>query len=64
MADPQKSGGLPKNEVEFISDCDLLEIKEADTKPGKVSDRYRKLLEEKYGRKQPPSSNGTAEKPA
>ena len=44
----------------FTSDCDVVEIREEDTKPGKVSDRYRRMLEEKYGRKEPPR-NGSGQ---
>jgi hypothetical protein len=58
MADPNKNAGSAESRVDFVSDCDLLEIKEEDTKPGKVSDRYRQLLEKKYGRKPPPTDNG------
>lgn len=52
MPDPNKPN---QGEVRFTSDnCDVLEIKEEDTQPGKLSESYRRLLEKKYGRKAPP----------
>ena len=57
MPDPKKQSDSSDDLGYFSSDCDLLEIREEDTQPGKVSDRYRKVLEEKYGRKaQPPNA--------
>jgi hypothetical protein len=41
-------------------DCPLLEIREEDTMPGKRSESYTKLLEQKYGRKAPPPPDGPA----
>jgi hypothetical protein len=44
--------------VRFTSHgCDNLEIREEDTRPGKVSESYRKWLEAKYGRKGSPPPN-------
>lgn len=52
MPDPIKNSNGNGNGADFTSaaDCDLLEVKEEDTLPGKVSDSYRKWLEQKYGR--------------
>jgi hypothetical protein len=64
MSEPEKSPGPSENGARsrFTSDCDLLEIREEDTKPGRMSASYRKWLEEKYGRKSAPPS-GPAEEP-
>lgn len=53
---PESKQPLPNEDrVRFDSDnCDLLEIKEEDTVPGKLGEGYRRLLEKKYGRKVPP----------
>jgi len=48
-----------KETVRYLSTGDILEIREEDTKPGRgLSERSRKALEEKYGRK-PPASGPT-----
>jgi hypothetical protein len=60
MADPKKTPDPDERRVQFTSDGDILEITEDNTKPGKVSERYRRMLEQKYGRKTPPP-NGPAE---
>ena len=62
MADPKKTSDADESRVQFTSDCDILEITEENSKPGKASERYRKLLEQKYGRKTPPPK-GPAEGP-
>jgi hypothetical protein len=59
MAEPKNNPQPSENRVSFTSDCDILEIREEDTKPGKMSERLRKLLEEKYGHKNRP--NGPTE---
>jgi hypothetical protein len=50
MSKPKKR----ENHVINTSDSDIIEIREEDMKPGKVSKRYRKWLEKKWGRKTPP----------
>ena len=62
MADPKRPSDSDESCIRFSSDCDILEITEENTEPGKVSERYRKALEQKYGRKAPPA-NGTPEGP-
>jgi hypothetical protein len=55
MHDPAKSQNSGYDFAYFSSDCDILEIREQDTKPGgKLNERSRKLLEQKYARKTPP----------
>jgi hypothetical protein len=66
MTEPEKSPKPVENGARswFTSDCDLLEIREEDTKPGRMSASTRKWLEEKYGRKgSPPKETETGDKP-
>ena len=59
MNDPKKPDAA-QDPVFDSTNCDVIEIREEDTRPGKMSVRYRKLLEEKYGKKTPPP-NGPAQ---
>ena len=57
MTDPQKDPRPNRDHVEFLGEGDIVHVREEDTQPGKPSERYRKWLEEKYGRKSPPPTN-------
>jgi hypothetical protein len=61
MTDSKNSAEANNDQVRFSSDCDLLEVKEEDTAPGKASERYRQWLHEKYGRKTLPPNGCTQE---
>ena len=55
MADSKESPKPKESRAIFTSEgYDIIEIREEDTKPGKMSEQTRKRLEEKYGRKAPP----------
>lgn len=62
MAELSKNQEPVENHVRFTSDADLLEIREEDTRPGKMSDSFRRWLEEKYGRKAAMPSDSAGEK--
>jgi hypothetical protein len=62
MADRKETYDADENHVSFTSDCDILQITEENSKPGKASERYRKWLEKKYGPKTP-TPKGPAERP-
>ena len=52
MVEPKNSAEPIENRVRFTStNSDFLLIREEDTKPGVPSEKNRKRLEEKYGRK-------------
>lgn len=66
MADPKKPADHSYTPSHFNSECcDILEIREEDTKPGgKLNEAARQRLREKYGKKNPstngPTENGSA----
>jgi len=55
----------PEDPVRCVSDCDIIEVTEQNSVPGEPSERYRRYLEEKHGRKNPqnPPSGGPADGP-
>ncbi len=57
MANPQENPAPNGDHVEYLGDGDLVIIREEDTRPGKPSERTRKWLEEKWGRKSPAPSS-------
>ncbi len=57
MADAQQPPVPSENRFEYLSDWDIVIVREEDTQPGKPSERTRKWLEEKWGRKSPPPSS-------
>ena len=59
MTDPKK-GPDGKGQIRFMGDGDIVEILEENTQPGKVSESYRRYLERKYGRKNPPTDGPSA----
>ena len=64
MIDPQKNRKPKDACVLFTSDGDVVEIREADTQPGKPTERHRRWMEAKWGKKKPPPKNGSTEKGA
>jgi hypothetical protein len=63
MNDPQKPQEPKVTRALFINDCDLLEVNESDTQPGRDDGSLRRWMEAKWGKKQPPE-NGSADKGA
>jgi hypothetical protein len=64
MIDPQKQQEPNDTHVLFTSDCDLVEVKEADTQPGQPDEWHRRWMEAKWGRKKTPPANGSSQNEA
>ncbi len=59
MPNPKENHTSDAGSVRLDSDCDILEITEDMSKPGKISERYRKSLEQRYGHKISPPKEST-----